>query len=164
MVLTLQLLCAYACFRAILPLLSQVLTTRGEERFVANNMMLAAILLPIAFVIASRWGITGIALAWICVHPLIAYRLCDRALASMALSFRDFTRESLWPALSCCGVMAVVVLCVRFGSPNSIDVRWRLATEVLLGGVAYTGVTYLRYGNRISELKTLILSLKKGDI
>src|SRR6185312_4275065 len=109
MVVALQLLCIYACFRAILPLFSQVLTTRGEERFTANNMVLAAILLPAAFVVASRWGITGIALAWMCVHPIVAYRLCDRALKSMEISFVKFARESLWPATSACMVMAVVV-------------------------------------------------------
>ncbi|HEY7899166.1 MAG TPA: polysaccharide biosynthesis C-terminal domain-containing protein, partial [Gemmatimonadaceae bacterium] len=147
-----------------LPLLSQVLTTRGEERFTANNMMLAAVLLPIAFVIATRWGITGIALAWICVHPLIAYRLCDRALKSMAISFWQFARQSLWPAISGCAIMSVVVLYVRLAAPGLHSARLRLVSEILTGGVVYVGTISVLHRARIRELRRLITSLRPRPV
>lgn len=161
MVVTLQLLSVYACFRAVLPLLSQVLTTRGEERFTANNMMLAALLLPLAFVIASRWGITGIALAWICVHPLIAFRLCDRALKSMAISFWEFARQSLWPAVSGCAVMSLIVLYVRLAAPGLHNPRVRLAAEILTGGLVYVGTVIILHRARIRELMQLATRLRQ---
>jgi PST family polysaccharide transporter len=161
MVVALQLLSLYACFRAILPLLSQVLTTRGEERFTANNMLLAAVLLPIAFIIASHWGITGIALAWICVHPLIAFRLCDRALKSMDISFRKFAYQGLWTATSGCIVMALVVFYVRVAAPSMSNPKVRLTCEILSGGVAYVGTLWLLHRSRIDELKMLVAALRQ---
>lgn len=164
MVLALQLLCVYACFRAILPLLSQVLTTRGEERFTANNMVLAAVLLPVAFIVASRWGITGIALAWMCVHPLIAYRLCSKALGSMAISFREFAYQSLWPATSSCIAMAVVVFYVRYASPGTSDPRIRLGCEIIAGTLAYGAALCVFHRSRIRRLRSLIGAMRASSI
>lgn len=160
MVTTLQLLCIYACFRAVLPLLAQVLTTRGEEKFTANNMLLAALLLPIAFVIASHWGITGIALAWMCVHPLIAYRLCRKALASMAISFREFAYQSLWPAISSCAVMAVVVLYVRLAAAGTGSPRTRLVWEIIAGALAYGAALCILHRSRIRVLRSFIATMR----
>lgn len=164
MVLALQLLCVYACFRAVLPLLSQVLTMRGEERFTANNMILAALLLPVAFVIASRWGITGIALAWMLVHPIVAFRLIRRALKSMEISFRAFTVQSLMPAVNGCLAMAAVVTYIRHTAPGLGDVRWRLAWEISAGVLTYVGTLTLLHHARIRELRNLIRSLRHSNV
>lgn len=163
MIVPLQLLSLYACFRAILPLLSQVLVIHGHERFAARNMMAAAVALPITFVIASRWGLTGIALGWIIVHPLIAYRLCDKAFDCIGITFHNFFVKALWPALSGCGVMAVAVLALHAVWHDSSAARWLLPAEIAVGAVAYIATLIILHRGRADELRRIVLALRSRN-
>ncbi len=159
----LRLLSLYACFRVVLPVLAQVLTVRGEEKFAARNMMLGAVVLPITFLIASRWGLTGIALGWICVHPLIAYRLCDKALDSIGMSFKEFFTKPLWPALSGCGVMAIAVSTVRLSMSTATPGWERLITATIVGAAAYVVAILFLHRERVRVLSSMIRMLKSVD-
>lgn len=163
-VVPLRLLSLYACFRVVLPILAQVLTVRGEERFAAQNMMLGAVVLPITFFVASRWGITGIAFGWICVHPLIAYRLCERALESIGMTFKQFFTKPLLPALSGCGAMTVVVLLVTYLTPAGIHAWERLLAEVIFGATAYFGAIILLHRDRVRALMSMVTMLRSGGV
>jgi len=163
MVVPLQLLATYACFRAVLPLLSQVLVLTGHERFAARNMMLAAVVLPIAFFVASRWGITGIALAWMLVHPLIAYRVCTRAFATLKVSFREFVAGPLWPALSACLLMATGVTALRLIWPHQWPAGVRLAAEVALGAAVYLVSLAVLHRDRLRAIRSLGATLRAAE-
>lgn len=158
----LRLLSVYACFRVILPVLAQVLTIRGEERFAARNMMLGAVVLPVTFLIASRWGLTGIATGWILVHPLIAYRLVYRALKSLGMSFRQFFAKPLWPALSSCAVMAVAVFSVHVLVPSGTPSWQRLAASTAAGAVGYCGSLVVLHRDRLRVLFSMFATLKSS--
>lgn len=160
MVVPLQILSVYACFRVLLPLLSQVLMLTGHERFATRNMMLAAALLPATFLAASRWGITGIALGWIVVHPLVAYRLCDRALGALGLDLRDFFSRPLWPALSGCMAMAAAVLAVRIAWPGGWSVGVRLPVEIIAGAAAYTCTLLTIHRVRVLRVRGFVVALR----
>ncbi|MGI8546521.1 MAG: oligosaccharide flippase family protein, partial [Gemmatimonadaceae bacterium] len=158
----LRLLSVYACFRVILPVLAQVLTIRGEERFAAHNMMLGAVVLPITFLIASRWGLTGIATGWILVHPLIAFRLVDRALKSLGMTFRQFFAKPLWPAVSSCAVMAVGVLGVNALVPSGTPHWQQLLAATAAGAVGYCGSMIILHRDRLRVLFSMFATLKSA--
>jgi O-antigen/teichoic acid export membrane protein len=161
MIVPLQLLGVYACFRAILPLLSQVLLVTGDEKFGSRNMMLAAVIMPIAFWAGSRWGVTGIAAAWVCVHPLIAYRLCYRALRNVGLTVSQFLSRPLWPAASASAGMAAAVYGVRMAMPAGVPAVARLGAEIGLGGVTYACILWFAHGDRIRTLQSLLATMRE---
>ena len=152
----LQILSAYTCFRVILPILAQVLTVRGEAKFAANNTLLAAMVLPLAFLFASRWGITGISLAWVVVHPLIAYRLCARALTSIGMTFGEFFAKSVWPAISSCLLMIAAVVLVRHLIPQTAAGWIGLLAEVFAGAAVYVGALLLLHRARVQVLMQMV--------
>jgi O-antigen/teichoic acid export membrane protein len=161
MIVPLQLLSLYSCFRAIMPLLTQVLMVTGDERFAARNMMLAAVIMPIAFFIGGwYWGLTGIAWAWILVHPIIAYRVCHVALRNLGIGMTDFLVRPLWPAVSSCIAMMLAVTAVRIAMPDTWTSIIRLILEVAIGGIAYCTTLLVFHRDRVLKLKQVVANLR----
>src|SRR5262249_58706547 len=78
-VVPLQLLVVYAAVRSLTPILSQALNITGDTRYAMKRNVVAAIVLPIGFAIGARWGINGIATAWIVCHaPVVVVPLLRR--------------------------------------------------------------------------------------
>jgi PST family polysaccharide transporter len=146
-----QLLAAYASVRSITPLLPQILLVTGDARFSARNSILAAVLLPLAFVLGSRGGITGVAIAWLVVHPLIILPLYARVFTRLQLSLMQYL-ASLWPAFSTAVAICVGVVIAQTagGSPLA-----RLVLQGVSAGLAYLGLIALLHRQRVADLKAL---------
>ena len=95
----LQVLALYASMRSIMPLFAQVLTAIGEAGFVMWNGIISMVVLPASFIYASRWGIVGIADAWVIVYPVNAVPIYWRVHQKIGLSHREFFR-ALLPAIN----------------------------------------------------------------
>jgi len=105
----LQLLALYATVRSIMPLFPQVLMAVGEAGFVVWNGILSMIVLPAAFFIGSRWGIEGIAAAWVVAYPVNAFPLYWKVQRKIGLTHIEFFR-ALLPAITGTFFMVLVVL------------------------------------------------------
>ncbi len=160
MILPLQLLSVYSCFRCILPLLAQVLMITGDEKFASHNMILGALIMPVAFYAGSKLGgVTGIALAWVLVHPLLAFRLCRRALGRLGIGAIPFMR-SLWPAVSGCLLMSAAVFATRAACPGMWPTVVRLLLEVSIGVIAYAATLLGPHHRRVNELRTFVTTMR----
>src|SRR5437773_12467736 len=96
----LQLLALSTGFRAVTPLLSQVLNVVGESRLTMQYGVLCAVVLPSGFyLLGQRWGTVGLALTWVVVFPLLVLPAYRRVLQTIELSSREYLR-TLWPAAS----------------------------------------------------------------
>ncbi len=105
----LQLLALYATVRSIMPLFPQVLMAVGEAGFVVWNGILSMIVLPAAFFFGSRWGIEGIAAAWVVAYPVNAFPLYWKVQRKIGLTHIEFFR-ALLPAITGTFFMVLVVL------------------------------------------------------
>lgn len=151
-VVPLQLLALYGGFRSIATLPPQVLVAVGHSRRSMQFSIVAAIVLPLAFLVGSRWGTVGVALGWIIGYPLVALTLFFRAsLRAIGLPAREYAR-SLWPAAVSTGLMAAAVAAVRqFAVPEgTMADPIRLAALVATGVVTYAAVVWWRYRDRVT--------------
>lgn len=153
MTIALQILCAYGAATVSLPLMAQLLNASGHESFASRNNMLQLIVMPPAFV-AGAWygGVTGLALAWVIVHPFIAARLVRYTLRAVDLSPQSFFRDAIWPGLSGCIAMALVVETTRHALPVSVAPIVKLVLEIALGASAYVLTMFLLYGRRLRNI------------
>lgn len=151
----LRLLAAYASLRSISPLLSQVLAAAGEMPFAMRNNLLAAVVLPVAFVVAARQGIQAVAWAWILVHPLVLAPLLARACRRLSMPPRDYLR-ALAPALGGCAVMLAAVVAARVAAPDGWPVGARLGAQVLAGAAAYAGAVLLLHRDRLLAFRRML--------
>jgi len=136
-IVPLQLLAVFVGFRSVVPLFSQILNVTGDSRFSMYNSLLSALVMPVSFyLMGTRWGTAGLAIAWMTVYPLLTLILYLRVSWRLSLPALQYLR-ALWPALSSTVVMCAVVLSVDLmtaghGSPGLL-----LGLQVGLGALAY---------------------------
>ena len=149
MIAPLQVLAIYSTIRVITPTASQVLVVTGDTRFLMYMSGVAAIALPTAFYIGSRWGTLGIALAWTVAHPVAVYvPLYTRLHRRLELPVWTYVR-ALWPATSGCLVMAATIALVHVVRPGPAVTVIELAFEIIAGALAYSGCLLLFHKKRV---------------
>jgi teichuronic acid exporter len=147
-VLPLRILCIYAAFYSCQVLVSHVLMWTGRFRANMWCSVLAAVLLPIGFYVGTRWGLAGIAWAWVVVFPLAN-------LPAFVIAFRTIGGSFwLWlnafvPALMGCIVMTAAVLGLRAFLPATLPLPVYVTACVLAGLVAYVGTLLLLFRTRL---------------
>ena len=158
MILPLQVLALYASVRTITPIAAQVLTAAGDTRFQMYQSAIAAIGLPVAFYVGSRWNTLGIAVAWAIAHPLFIYfPLNARVLRRLDLSVMRYL-QALWPAVSACFLMGGAVAIARYVVPLTHGRHIRLTAEVLSGMIAYLISLLLLHRERLRRFLRVWLS------
>jgi teichuronic acid exporter len=159
-IVPMQLLAIVATFRSIQPLIPQVLVALRQSRRNMNNTLLTVLVLPLGFYIASRWGIGGVAVAWLILYPMLALPLFARTFRMIDLPVRQYA-DSLWPATSSCVAMASAVTLVGFAFSNGPSYM-SLLTKILVGGVTYAGSLLVLHRQRVLVLRDLLRMLRTG--
>jgi len=159
-IVPLRLLAIYAAVRTISPILAPVLTAVGDTRFVMWNNLLALILLPVSFAIGTRWGVGGVAAAWLLVHPFTLIFLYRRTFNRIELTARAYL-GSLWPALSGLIGMAAAVFAVHEIVSPAAAQPLRFGLEVAAGALGYGTVLLTLHRQRVMRLKTVFQALRR---
>lgn len=148
-IVPLRLLSLYAAFRCVTALLSQVLIFTGHAKRNMQFSVLAAAVLPVCFVIAARWGTTGVAAVWISVYPaLVGACYVYTALGIVEMPLRTYLR-SLASALTGTAVMVAVLELLRWTLPSTLPPLVLLAILVTTGGAAYLALVFALHGDRL---------------
>ena len=139
-ILPLRCLAMLTLIQSIAPLLPHVLNVMGESRYAMRVGLVSGVVMPLAFIVGSRWGIAGVALVWVTVFPVTTIPLYWRVFRKLELSTLTYLKV-LWPALSGSMLMVVVVWLVKQALPQDSPPVARLGLEVLAGGTVYSLVT-----------------------
>jgi O-antigen/teichoic acid export membrane protein len=132
-------LCLLSLFfglRSVFALDSIVLLARHESYKDRNISALFAFVMPIVFLIGAQWGITGVAAAWLIVHPAVSFPLRARHVwRHINVSPGEWLR-AIWPAASSTALMAPPLLAVTVLWPSSTGLLL-LIVQALVGLAAY---------------------------
>lgn len=158
-VVPLQLLAVYGAFQSVAPLLNRVLAVIGETRFNMYIAMLTLVLLPVAFMLATRWGLPGVAAAWLVV-PIIQSPVYLRLRRRIGLSPLEYLR-SLWPAVSSVVMMTGAVMLLHAWSGfDQFSGAISLALTIVTGAVVYCGMILLVHSGRVRIFRTMMSELR----
>jgi O-antigen/teichoic acid export membrane protein len=150
-VVPLQLLCFYAAFYSCQVLIGHVLLWTGQFRANMWLSILAAAGMPVAFYIGVRWGLEGVAWAWVVAFPVLSA-------PSLVIAFRTIRigvwawLNSLWPALAASLAMAGAVLALRTILPAFLPLPAHTALSVATGGLVYVVMLWLFYRQRVRSI------------
>ena len=162
-IVPLRLLVLYAGVRSLTPILSQALTITGDTRYTMHRNIGGAIFLPIGFVIGARWGIVGIATAWIVVHaPVVLIPMLRRVSQQLGIGFSSYV-TAVAPAFVSAVIMSVVVLGVAALLPPGLSIWAVLGIKIAVGGLAYCAAIWLLFRERVMTLVRLIKQLRRGE-
>ncbi|SEM70259.1 lipopolysaccharide biosynthesis protein [Nitrosomonas marina] len=155
-ILPLQILVLVMPFRALGNIITPLLWGIGMPRVSATNLLIAAIVMPIAFLIGSQWGPVGLSLCWILVFPFIYLVYLVRTCPLIGIKITDCLKTITGPMIS----SILMYLCVTsinpylFGSSGDIP---HLMQLIAIGAVTYLSVMLAFFRN---DLLTALNSLR----
>lgn len=159
-VVPLQLLVLYAGVRSLTPILSQALTITGDTRYTMKRSVIAAIVLPIGFAIGARWGITGIATAWMVCHaPVVMVPLLRRVATQLGVGPGAYL-PALRPAVVSTVIMALAVVGVALAMPAGTTRVAALIIKIATGGLVYAAALWFLFRERVLALARLTAQLR----
>jgi teichuronic acid exporter len=161
-VLPLELLALHAFFRSNVILLAPVLNVTRGTRFGMWMNLVSLAILPASFYFGSRWGTGGIAAAWVVIYPVVQLPLFWRVFRAIDMPAREYF-VSLWPAVSACAIMAVVIEVLKLALGPGWPPIARLAVEILSGIVVYLLALSLMHRARFLIFVRLLKSLGKRE-
>lgn len=155
----LRLLCVYAGFYTCQLLIGSLLMWTGQFRANMWCSVLAGVVLPIGFVIGSRWGLEGVSLAWSILFPLTN-------LPAMVIGFRTINSgfgawlKSLAPAAVACVALSAALLGTRVLLPPGTSVPASAVLSVVAGGIAYVLALALLFRQRVLAMSRFLMALR----
>jgi O-antigen/teichoic acid export membrane protein len=134
--LPLQLLALIMPLHMLAPFLNTAAQGIGRADIALKQMLLAALVMPIAFVAGSQWGLVGLSLAWVLVFPLVLWWGLVIFLPVIGLGVTDVLSAIARPALAALG-MYIAVFSVRGLLDPAAHLMVHLAILVLAGALVY---------------------------
>ncbi|KQV59041.1 MULTISPECIES: lipopolysaccharide biosynthesis protein [unclassified Duganella] len=153
-VLPLQVLCLVMPFRTLAQMLPTVTDALGQPGINLRNVLLSCLLMPPAFYLGTRWGIQGVAYAWLLAYPVVLFLNMRRMLAAIGVQAQAVARRT-GPALLCAALMLGAVTLLRAplaGQPRA----WALVAEVLGGMLAYGVASLLLNRPMVAEVRSVL--------
>jgi PST family polysaccharide transporter len=144
---SLRLLALYATVNSVTPLFSRVLTARRQTRFLMWAGVVITGVLITGFWVGSRWGVVGIAAAWLLLDPPIQLVVLRRTCRAIEMSITDYL-TALWPASSMTAIMAIAVLLLL---PRLVGLSpvLQLVIAAVAGAAAYAAAGVLFHRTRL---------------
>ncbi|UFH54468.1 MOP flippase family protein [Spirosoma sp. KNUC1025] len=126
--------------------------SKGKPKLLfALNVLTLCVKIPLVYIFAQYWGVTGIALAFLAatiVNVLFNFRIVRSLIGSF---FSEFAQNIMKPILFCLVMVGAITLYKSYA--DSISVL-NITVQIVLGALIFGGLT-LRYKVPLAELKTL---------
>ena len=131
----LRLLSAVAAFRSVESLFAPVVVTGGTRLFMYLGVIEAAIM-SLTFYVGSGFGITGVALGWLVVYPILQTPIYVWVFRRTGVRLTEYY-SMLWPALRATVLMIAAVMGLNLIMPFDWPAPLRLIAQIGLGVGTY---------------------------
>ena len=151
----LQMLSMYALYQSLCFLFSIVLKARYRVSFLLRYNLILLGCMSVAFLFGAHWlGVTGVALVWITVYPIMTIWIIREACKEIELGLVQLLRQISPATLATMG-MTGVVLIVQWLLPgeDSGARAVRMGMAIFLGGLSYGAMLLLRGGQVSREVR-----------
>jgi teichuronic acid exporter len=147
----LRILAFFVSFRSFATFLPNLLTAIGDAKFVMRATIFAALAMPVAFYVGSRWGTVGIACGWLVAYPMVISPVYYRVFKLTELSPKEYWNV-IYPALISTLIMAAAVMSGRFVLANRLSDLHTLSVLMVTGVVAYSATLFVCFRGRVGGL------------
>ena len=149
-----RLLACAMPFMTLQVLFTPACDAMGRPGIGVRNGATGATILALAFLIAARWGPSGLGWAWICAYPIYLGFTCWRSLPAIGVNLRAVARAIAPPLMAASAMAALVLLAGRWLPP--LTPAPHLAVLVAIGAVVYLCALFAFARGTIEELIALI--------
>ncbi len=154
-IIVLEILCLVMPLRMISNLLPPMLQGIGKPDLSLYNLTIAVVVMPIAFIIGTNWGLIGISLSWVIAFPLVLFFMLRKSLRMINLRVVDVVVVLLGPFI----ISILMLLAIHymryffFHEPSSI---LNLFILILVGVTVYSSLLVLTNKRGCLELLDLL--------
>jgi O-antigen/teichoic acid export membrane protein len=141
-ILPLQLLSLMMPWRMVANFLPTATDAIGRPDLGLRNVLLASLVMPVAFLIASQWGIVGVAVAWVTVYPLVLLINVWQMLKVIGLRLGDLF-HAIAPAVGSAAGMYAAVWGTRWLLGTDLNQLNKLVAMIVIGALIYGGLTLI---------------------
>lgn len=153
----LQLLGLVMPFRLMSNIFPPLLWGVGNPATSASNFLIAAILMPLAFYAGSRWGVIGLAYAWLCMYPVVFLITAFRTCKIVGVDIVNYLLQMLRPVAAGMIMYATVYFLGGFVF-GSVGEWLYLLQLVAIGALAYGAAMLIIDRKGLRETLSLIRS------
>lgn len=151
----LQLLALIMPVHMLAPFMNTVAMGLGRADVALKQVLLASLIMPVAFMIGSRWGLVGIAVAWVAAFPLVFIGAMLLFLPAIGMRIRDILEAMARPVLASL-VMYVMVTVARISLEPATDHLARMMLLIVVGVVVYGVLTMLVNRGGYREMRGML--------
>jgi O-antigen/teichoic acid export membrane protein len=130
-------------------LFSPACSAMGRPGIGVHTAAIGAVLLPIAFLIGLKWGVTGLAASWFFAYVVYLPATAAWTLPVLGLSAKTLVR-AIAPIVLAALAMGLIVATIDRVVPH-MSAHLRLTFLVAIGGLAYLGWLFLFARNVLLE-------------
>lgn len=108
--------------------------------------IVSVLLLPFSFYLASQKGLNWIAVPWVTIHPLIASGFTLITIRKLGISFTDYMRSLMHPALATGTMLTILLLSKQLylykPDVKIFDLKMYVFFIILIGATSYTAYIF----------------------
>lgn len=153
-VFPIQLLSLVMPLRLIGALFAPVVVGKGRPEVITGNMLFGIVIMPIAFIVGSNWGIIGLCYAWVGTYPLLFLIMSKRVCRVLHLPIRSLLGTIAMPLIGS-SIMALGLFASKRQMSVLIPPVWLVVLLVCIGIALYFFTTLLINKNAISEIRSV---------
>lgn len=139
--------------QVMFPPLCNALGRPGLSTLIAG---VGAVTMPTAFLVGSRFGIMGLAWAWLLAYPLFTLATVRIAIRPVGLGKGDLLR-AVAPGILCSAAMALILLAFRPILPSGLRPVVQLGALVATGGTTFLALVLVFARAPLNDLIALVL-------
>jgi O-antigen/teichoic acid export membrane protein len=131
----------------------------GKPRITMHIAMMGAVLMPLIYLIAVRFGTIGLAWGWLITLPLLLMFTVAHAGRLIGINIVNVI-QACWPGFLAASLMAIVVwaadrLLIAPATAHMIPIA-HLASLAAIGGVSYAIILWLAARDSVLEIVALV--------
>ncbi len=154
-ILPIAILAMVMPFRALGNLFPPLLLGIGQPKTNAINLLIAAVIMPIVFLIGAQWGAYGMSLGWLLAYPIVYIVSLKRTCPHIGVKIVDSLKTMLGPLVSSISMYAAVTSLnhVVYGVSGEMI---HLVQLVAIGIVTYGATMLLFFRESLSSVSNLL--------
>lgn len=149
-----QILCLIMPLRFVSTFFAPLVSGIGRPDVHAGNMVIAIIIMPVAFLIGCRWGLIGLCLAWVVAFPIFFLISAGRVLKLLKLPLRVFLKGFYIPA-GAAVCMAISLFLLKRSWIMELPLMLSIIILCCSGIIVYLTIVLAIDREAVSDMKSL---------
>lgn len=143
-------------------LFAPAINALGHARINMRTSILGAVTMIAAFYVGVRYGVIGLAWAWVIAFPVMPLATFWQARRLLGVSATDLARAIL-PALGAAVAMAALVRVLGLGL-GAMPAWLSLLVQAGFGGIAYAAIIFVFSRGTLNEMVALVIRRRPPDL